>query len=53
MIATRVWQGPPIVDPGVRDEVLTLGDGGRFVGIVSHPSGCERVARGTTMSPVA
>jgi len=41
------------VDPGVRDEVLTQGDDGRLVGIVSHPSGCERVARGTTMSAEA
>lgn len=40
-----------MVDPRVRDEVLTFGDDGRLVGIVSHPSGGERIARGPTMSP--
>ncbi len=40
-----------MVDPRVRDEILTLGGDGRLVGIVSHPSGRDRVARGTTMAP--
>ena len=40
-----------MVDPRVRDEVLTLGDDERLVGIVSHPSGGERIARGATISP--
>jgi hypothetical protein len=40
-----------MVDPSVRDEVLTLGDDGRLVGIVSHPSGREGVARSTTLPP--
>jgi hypothetical protein len=40
-----------MVDPIVRDEVLTLGTDGRLAGIVSHPSGRHPVARGTTMSP--
>ncbi len=40
-----------MVDPSVRDEVLTLGDDGRLVGIVSHPSGRHGVARGATMAP--
>lgn len=40
-----------MVDPGSRDEVLTLGGDGRLVGIVSHPSGGDRVARGATMAP--
>lgn len=40
-----------MVDPGARDEVLTLGADGRLVGIVSHPSGGHPVARGATMPP--
>src|SRR5215813_14154807 len=51
MTATRVWQGHSMVDPSVRDEVLTLDGDGRLVGIVSHPSGRHLVARGTTKSP--
>jgi len=40
-----------MVDPSVRDEVLTLGEDGRLVAIVSHPSGDPPVAHGTTLSP--
>lgn len=40
-----------MVDPSIRDEVLTLGDDGRLVGIVSHPSGDPRGARSITLSP--
>lgn len=40
-----------MVDPSVRDEVLTFGPDGRLVGIVSHPSGRHPVARRATMSP--
>jgi hypothetical protein len=50
MTATRGWQGRPVVDPRVRDEVLTLGEDGRLIGIVSHPSGPERIARAATMA---
>ena len=40
-----------MIDPSVRDEVLTVGDDGRLVGIVSHPSGGRAGARGATIQP--
>ncbi|HEX3759867.1 MAG TPA: alpha/beta fold hydrolase [Kofleriaceae bacterium] len=40
-----------MVDPSFHDEVLALGQDGRLVGIVSHPSGDHRGARSTTLSP--
>jgi hypothetical protein len=39
-----------MVDVRVRDEVLTFGEDERLVGIVSHPPGGERIARGPTLS---
>jgi len=39
-----------MVDLRVRDEVLTFGEDERLVGIVSHPPGGERIARGPTLS---
>ena len=48
MTATREWSGLQVVDPIVRDEVLTVGSDGRLVGIVSHPAtGQSRVLRTT------